>query len=443
VSRLLRDPHVALAAGVGGALAAEYLFRTRGGLYGPHPQPTWLIVEGLVALAALGVAWRLQDRLRLPPLLGLALVFQLAVIALHLHLHVRADADTLHVYAPQGDALLHGHYPRSEYPPGAVVLFALEKLLDPAHVATANRFLMVPFQLATVAAIWSLRTRGSAWLAGAVALWPLNTYFWELRYDLVPTAFLAVGLALAFHERWGWAGIALAVGTAAKWTPALAFAALAVWCLGRRELRAARRLSLAFAAGLLAFYLPFAWAASELEAAYRMQGARAITPESVWYLPLHALGQTHFLGIPLPAGGPRWADVLAGVIQLVLIAAALAAALAVRDRRAAVGFAALVPVLFLVTNRIFSAQYLVTMLGAWAIALALLEPERRRQGWGMLVALTASAANVFVFPFLLWNRDRTWLTCSAILFALSIALTGWLAAAALQHRDRATAWPST
>jgi hypothetical protein len=50
---------------------------------------------------------------------------------------------------------------------------------------------------------------------------------------------------------------------------------------------------------------------------------------------------------------------------------------------------------------------------------------------------------VFVFPFLLWNRDRTWLTCSAILFALSIALTGWLAAAALQHRDRATAWPST
>src|SRR5207247_11478563 len=123
-----------------------------------------------------------------------------------LHPDVPGDTDLSHVYGPQGRALLHGRYPHSEYPTGAVLVFALEHLLDPAHVTTANRLLMVPFQLVTVAAVWSLRTRYSGWLAASVALWPMNMYHWEFRYDLVPTALLAAGLALAFPQRWGWAG---------------------------------------------------------------------------------------------------------------------------------------------------------------------------------------------------------------------------------------------
>ena len=42
-----------------------------------------------------------------------------------------------------------------------------------------------------VAAIWALRTRTTPWLAALVALWPMNAFFWEFRFDLVPTALLA------------------------------------------------------------------------------------------------------------------------------------------------------------------------------------------------------------------------------------------------------------
>src|SRR6266516_218142 len=191
----LRDPHLVLATGAAGVLLAEYLYRTRGHLYGLHPNPSWLLVEAVVALAALAYAWRTQRQLRLAPVLGVAIAFQLVWIAIHLHLNVPSDPDPPTVYGPEGNALLHGHYPRSEYPPAAVLLFAVEKWLDPFHVATANRLLMVPFQLGTVAAIWGLRTRSSAWLATVVALWPVNAYYWEFKYDLVPTAFLAAGLA--------------------------------------------------------------------------------------------------------------------------------------------------------------------------------------------------------------------------------------------------------
>ena len=165
----------------GGVVLAEYLYRTRGHLYGLHPDARWLLVEAAVALAALAYAWGAQDRLRLPLIIGLTLAFQLVWIALHLLLHVASDPDPATVYGPEGNALLHGHYPRSEYPPAAVLLFAFERWLDPAHVATANRLLMVPFQLATVLAVWRLRTRFSAWLATVVALWPLNAYYWEFK----------------------------------------------------------------------------------------------------------------------------------------------------------------------------------------------------------------------------------------------------------------------
>ena len=56
---------------------------------------------------------------------------------------------------------------------------------------------MVPFQLVCVASVWALRTRWSAWLATFLALWPLNAFYWEFRFDLVPTAALVAGLLLA------------------------------------------------------------------------------------------------------------------------------------------------------------------------------------------------------------------------------------------------------
>jgi hypothetical protein len=396
-----------------------------------------LLLEAAVALAALGYAWSAQERLRLVPVLGLALGFQLLWLAVHLHLAVPGDTDLSQVYKAQGTALLHGRYPRSEYPPGAVLVFAFASWLDPAHITTANRLVMVPFQLGTVGAIWSLRTRYSSWLATVVALWPMNTFHWEFRYDLVPTALLVAGLALALRGSWAWAGIALGAGTATKWVPALAFAALAVWCLGALRPRWATRLSVAFAGAVLALNVPFLiWNASAVAAAYTRQGGRPITDESIWYLMLRlAHVRLHSIGIPLPAGAPRWADVVAVVLQIVLVVVLIAAPLLVPSSlRAGVALAAIAPVVFLLTNRIFSAQYLVTILAAWAVALALVSLSRREQGLAMAAGLVASLANAFVFPFILWNRDRTWVACSVVLFATAVLLTAWIVLLALRSR---------
>ena len=88
----------------------------------------WLLAEAAVAAVALVAAWRGQERLRLAPLLGLAFGFQLAIVGIHMAQDVQVDFD-ISIYTNQGQSLLDGDYPRSEYPTGAVSLFALETWL--------------------------------------------------------------------------------------------------------------------------------------------------------------------------------------------------------------------------------------------------------------------------------------------------------------------------
>ena len=428
------DPHAVLALGAALVGLAEYGYRTRGAPYGLDPNPAWLLLEAAVALASLLYAWRLQARLRLPLLLTIAAMFYLGWMLLHWHLSVPGDGDPK-VYEVQGTSLIDGRYPRSEYPPGAVLLFAAENLLsDPDSV---NRFLMMPLQLTTVWAVWRLRTRYSAWLAAVVALWPLNTFFWEFRFDLAPAALLAVGLLLAHRERWGWSGFVLGLGTVVKWTPALSFAALAAWCLAGRHTQPAVRLGGGFLAGVLLIYVPFlAWSPTELWAAYTQQGGRSVTGESLWYLPLRVFGVVG----PVPdfaatsAGAPHWADILAAVVQAVVVFGVIAVAALAQQKSASVGAAAIAPALFLATNRIFSPQFLVVMLAAWAIAAALLARSKREQLVLGLAMAAATSANAFVYPHVLWDRDLTWEACSAVLFVTALAICGWSAVRALRSR---------
>src|SRR5689334_4048475 len=165
----------------------------------------WPILQAVVAALALVLVWRRQELLRLWPLLAVALAFQVGWTALHLALGVHSDFDSAVVYPREGNALLHGSYPASEYPPGATLLFAFEALVSGGSgegVRIANAFTMVPFELAIVSAIWMLRTRYSAWFAAVAAAWPLNAFFVEFKFDAAPTAALVVGLALAYRERW-------------------------------------------------------------------------------------------------------------------------------------------------------------------------------------------------------------------------------------------------
>jgi len=435
-TRISWDPHIVLGAAAVLVVAAEY------GRELVRPVP-WSLVELVVATAALALVWWSRERLRLGRLLAVTLVLDVAWILVRRHHTLGLDFEWRDVYAPQGEVLLDGRYPRSQYPAGAVSLFALEAWLGGETTRFVHAGLMVPFHLVTVAAVWSLRTAWSSWLAAIVAFWPLHAWFWEYRFDLVPTALLAAGLALALRRRWELAGASLAVGAAVKWSPALAVLPLVAYLLVSRQARAALRVTAGFTLALAVVYLPYlAWSPREVLHAYSAQGGRDITDESLWHLPLRILGLEDRQGYAYPAfvsvGPPDWASSLSVAVQIAALVALVGLAVRVRTLAAAVALAALMPVVFLMTNRVFSVQYFVLLLAAWAVAGALLARGVREALGVSLVALAATVANVLIVPYPI-HVPNVWEAMSAVRFALGLSLTGWLALRAARLRSEPAA----
>lgn len=436
-----REPHLVLAAAAGFVLVCEAVTQEVG-------TSAPMLLAAAIAFAAFVLVWREQERLRLLPLLGVTLAFQLAWIAVHLGVGLESF-DSQILYSRWGNELLDGRYPEAQYPPGAVLLFALEAWLGGGATRTSNALVMVPFQLVTVAAVWAFRTRTTPWLAALVALWPMNAFFWEFRFDLVPTALLAVGLLLAARGRWGLSGAALGLGAALKWIPGLAFAFLAVWLLASRRPRELAAHGSAFVAVFVGLHVPFLlWSFDEATYTYRYFSGQGITGESVWYLLLSPFGlaTVNEREFWLPADAPGWADPLVVVVQALLLLGLAAAVVRARGRlHAALALAAMAPVVFLLTNRIFSPQYLVPILVAWAIAGAVLLQSRRQQLALGVAAMAATTANAFVYPYTLQELGL-WKAASAVLFAVGLATTAWIVRLSLDtsaetgvHMERAPA----
>jgi uncharacterized membrane protein len=424
------DPHLALAGAAVAMLVAEVAAHKQG-------SAVWIVLGAAVAAAAFLVAWRMQERLRLVPLLVLTLAFNVAWIGVDLALGT-TSVDSAVLYRIWGNSLVHGHYPDAQYPPAAVLLFAFDALVGGGPTRVAHAFVMVPFQLLTVGAVWALRTRYSAWLAALVALWPLNAFSWEFRFDLVPTALLALGLVFALRERWALAGALLGLGAAAKWTPALACALLLVWLVSGRRWRLAGAHALAFAGVFVACHLPFlVWSPGHTLYAYRYFHGQGVTGESIWYLLLAPVGRASvsLQQFWLPAHVPHWVDPLTTVVQIAVLLALAVASWRVRaSARAAIALAAMAPVLFLLLNRVFSPQYLVLMVAAWAIAGAILLEGRREQlvlGAGVMIATTA---NALVYPYTL-HQANLWRVASAAMFVAGLSVSLWLVARATRLRD--------
>ncbi|MBA3843667.1 MAG: DUF2029 domain-containing protein [Actinobacteria bacterium] len=415
---------LALAAGAGAVLGAEWLRRSPSAASGP-----WLCVEVAAMAVALGVAWRRQDELRGRDLIIAAVVFQLALVAVRHHVGSLGDTDVNDVYTQQGHKLLDGTYPRSEYPPGGVLVFALDNLLGGGSARTSNGIVMAGFQAGLVASICGIRSRTALWFAAVVAFWPANAYFWLLRYDLAPTALLAAGLLLAERRRFGLAGVCLGVGAALKWIPALACLSLAIWLFSSRRVREGLRHSGGFLVALAAFNVPFLAAApGAVLHAYAAQGPRTVTAESFIYPPLHLLGLAQIdraTGhIWESAETPHWANTLAIAIQLAVVLGALMIAVHVRGRlRPAVAVAALAPASFLLTNRIFSPQFAVEIEACFVIAAALLVRSRHGQAVIGCAVMAATAANALVYP----ARVDHWLYPSVAFFGLAFVLSAVLA----------------
>jgi Glycosyltransferase family 87 len=424
----LHEPHLALASSAVIVLLAEYAAVER-------RSAAWILVGALASLLAFFVAWRLQDRLRLVPLLLLSLAFQLAWIGLHLHLGVHS-VDSSVLYRLWGNSLLEGDYPNAQYPPGAVLLFAFDALIGGGPTRTAHAFAMIPFELVAVAAVWALRTRWSAWFAALVALWPMNAFSWEFRFDLLPTALLALGLLFAFRQRWLLSGAVLGLGAAAKWTPGLAAAALVVSLLADRRLRTAVVHAASFLAVFALFHIPFLiWSPSEALYSYRYFSGQGLTGESLWYLLLAPFGSADVSlhEFWLPADVPGWANPATVIVQLLVLAAlGFCAWRAGANLRASVAIAAVTPTVFLLVNRVFSPQYLVLMLVAWAIGGALLVESRREQLTLGLAIMASTTANALVYPYTVFQAGL-WRFASAMLFVIGLAISFWLCWRALER----------
>ncbi len=142
------------------------------------------------------------------------------------------------------------------------------------------------------------------------------------------------------------------------------------------------------------------WQPDHVLAAYTTQGERGITNESVWFFPLSALG---VLGeteaVFAPAGAPPWAGVVAVALQALALVELLALAWRMRAARidTALVLAALAPVVFLLTNRIFSPQFLLIVTAGLAFAGALAKLGRREQLTLGTLLMGATFANVFVY----------------------------------------------
>jgi len=419
------DPHLPLALAAVAVLGGEWRQAEAG--------VKWPIFEAGVFAVAFAIAWTRRDRLRLVPLVSLTLLFHLASVAIHVHLGVHGDGDPI-IYGQQGKILVGGRYPASEYPAGAVGLFGLETWISGGSTRTANALTMVPVHAVGVVALWLFRTRWSRWLAAFVALWPVNLFYWEFRFDLVPATLITVGLLLAYRERWGWSAVALSIGALVKWTPGLTALAIIVWLISSGSRRLAGRYALAFVLPIVVTYAPLlAWSPSAVLHAYSAQGGRGITGESLPFLVLYALGQAKAGAYsPDPASVADWADNAAIAIQAVILLVIYAVVARVRDRAGAFALAALLPASFLFTNRIFSPQFFVVAVASCATASALLDLGARQ-----IVALTASigaatVGNAVVWPALDFRlvEEPGWIFASAAALVIGTAVTLWLSARA-------------
>lgn len=405
----------------------------------------------VIAAQAICVVWGVWHSIgctmALSGVLRIALFVRLAALTTRLLSgEIGSDPD-VELFYNYGRATLELGLPVVEYPSGALIPWAILALPASRELfALALPLCNTLADLAIVWAIWSMSeqrdsTGRNAALAWCYALSPLLLPFWHGKYDPLPTAFLALGLATFAHRRMVWSGVALGIGGALKWTPWLAAPALALARLRSREDRRyvhVLALGGGLCAAVVATALPFALIDRErFLAPYLLQGGRAITGESVWFLAVLITTPEYRVRLPAPWGsvetGATMIGIALGVQGLVLAILTLSALRFPSSAWRSTALAALAPAAFLLLNRVFSPQYMVTITAALLIACAVVGLSSRSTR-GIVVLLTiAQAANLLIWP----NTVPWWPLPSAVMFAGTLTLLVWLAVVALRKTGAA------
>ncbi|GAB4217432.1 MAG: hypothetical protein OHK0022_59660 [Roseiflexaceae bacterium] len=366
-------------------------------------QARWTTVAGLVLLQAL-----------------LLLLLATAVLPSTINWHLM-DLDT---YANASGRLLEGMLPyrdfRLEYPPFAIVAFLLPHLLGfglplegRAYDGLFGLSILIYSTLTAVclsllARRWPI-PRDAAGTLGVYAVFvailaPLLPW----RYDLFPALLTLLGFIALLDRRPLASGVLLGLGVAAKLYPLVIIALFGTLLLARSDLRGLVRLALGAAGGLLLGLMPFLLITpSGLLSFLSYHELRGLQIESgagalicllgvlglITVEPSFSFGAFHLAS---PLSGPALA------LLTPLFVLALGALLLVcfrHERRAAgqalsaerlAGQVAAVLLVFMLTNKVFSPQYII-----WLLPFIPLLPRRQVLFCGLVCGLT-----IMLFPFL-------------------------------------------
>jgi len=228
------------------------------------------------------------------------------------------------------------------------------------------------------------------WQALMVALSPaliLNAF---VNWDLIALALAALGLAAWAARRIIWAGVLFGLAVATKFYPLIVFGPLLLLCLRAGRLREFAKMMAAAVLGWLAVNLPVMIAAPSGWAYFFVfSKERGADWGSIWYLFEHF--NVPVLGNPQLDAVNKLAEVFFAAACVAIVVLALAAPR--RPRLPQLCF--LVLAAFLMTNKVWSPQYVV-----WLVPLAVLARPRL---WPYLLWQAAEVAYFFgIWGYLLF-----------------------------------------
>ena len=207
---------------------------------------------------------------------------------------------------------------------------------------------------------------GRRWQALLVAFSPALILSAFVNWDLIAMALTALGIAAWAARRGVWAGLLLGLAVAAKFYPLVVFGPLLLLCLRTGQLRAFARTFAAAVAAWLAVNLPvMIIAPSGWATFYIFSKNRGADWGSVWYMfeyfNLPVLGNLQLSAL----------NKLSAVFLAVAVAAIAVLALAAPRRPRLGQLCFLVLAAFLMTNKVWSPQYVI-----WLVPLAVLARPR-------------------------------------------------------------------
>jgi uncharacterized membrane protein len=207
---------------------------------------------------------------------------------------------------------------------------------------------------------------GRRWQALLVAFSPALILSAFVNWDLIAMALTALGIAAWAARRGVWAGLLLGLAVAAKFYPLVVFGPLLLLCLRTGQLREFARTFAAAVAAWLAVNLPvMIIAPSGWATFYVFSKDRGADWGSVWYM-------FEYFNLPVVGNSQLSAlNKLSAVFLAVAVAAIAVLALAAPRRPRLGQLCFLVLAAFLMTNKVWSPQYVI-----WLVPLAVLARPR-------------------------------------------------------------------